>query len=89
MKIYCTDTDRFHFNENVALRLYKVCEETQERPLTGKHIGQFQCGFDFKGVDDARYIVMAVLDTKYIDKLEGTCKDANEQYSYHMILRGT
>ena len=57
--------------------------------MTSKRIGQFQCEFDFKGVDDARYIGMAVLDTKYIDKLEGTCKDANEQYSYHMILRGT
>ena len=89
MKIYYTDTDSIHIDEEAVLPLAKVYEEKYGKELIGKNLGQFHCDFDFKGMDDIRSVGLIVLGKKcYIDKLEGTDKEGNKQYSYHIRLKG-
>ena len=78
MKIYYTDTDSIHIDEDSVLPLAKIYEEKYGRQLIGKNLGQFHCDFDFKGMDDVRSVGLLVLGKKcYIDKLEGTDKNGD------------
>ena len=89
MKIYYTDTDSIHIDEEAVLPLAKVYEEKYGKEPIGKNLGQFHCDFDFKGMSDVRSVGLIVLGKKcYIDRLEGTDKDGVKQYSYHIILKG-
>ena len=90
MKIYYTDTDSIHIDEEAVLPLAKVYEEKYGKQLIGKNLGQFHCDFDFTGMDDIRSVGLIVLGKKcYIDKHEGTDKEGCKQYSYHIRLKGT
>ena len=64
IKIYYTDTDSIHIDEEAVLPLAKVYEEKYGKQLIGKNLGQFHCDFDFKGMDDIRSVGLIVLGKK-------------------------
>ena len=89
MKIYYTDTDSIHIDEECVVPLAGLYKEKYGKELIGKNLGQFHCDFDFKDMKDVRSIGLIVLGKKcYIDKLEGTDKEGNKQYSFHIRLKG-
>tara|TARA_X000000368_G_C23041664_1_gene717219 strand:- start:964 stop:2664 length:1701 start_codon:yes stop_codon:yes gene_type:complete len=89
MNIYYTDTDSIHIDEDAVQPLADVYKQIYGKDLIGKNLGQFHCDFDFKGMTDVRSVGLIVLGKKcYIDKLEGTDKDGNKQYSWHCRLKG-
>jgi len=89
IKIYYTDTDSIHIDEDGVKPLAKAFKEKYGRELIGKSLGQFHCDFEWKGMTDVRSVGFISLGKKsYIDKLEGKDKKKKKQYTYHIRLKG-
>jgi len=89
IKIYYTDTDSIHIDEDGVEPLAKLFKEKYGRELIGKSLGQFHCDFEFKGMTDVRSVGFISLGKKsYIDRLEGMDENGEKQYSYHIRLKG-
>lgn len=88
--IYYQDTDSMHINENDLSKLEKIYEDTYNKKLVGKDLGQFHSDFDFKGCKNVYSKELIILGKKcYLDHLVGTDKiTGKKKESFHMRMKG-
>lgn len=91
IEIYYQDTDSMHIKKCDIEKLSRIYEETYNKTLIGKELGQFHCDFDdFTGSGNEVYAVESIFLTKkiYYDLLESKDKDGNIQRTEHFRLKG-
>lgn len=93
-KIYYTDTDSMHIEDDKIENLSKEFKKMYNRDLIGKKLGQFHRDFDFKKCNfDKKKGIVSVesyfLGKKvYIDKCELFDLEGKAFYKYHVRVKG-
>jgi hypothetical protein len=93
--IYYQDTDSMHMKYDDVSKLEKLYEETYNKVLQGKNMGQFHSDFEVNSdlnpkKDSPVYSVMSVFLGKkcYMDKLETLDVNNNIIHDYHIRMKG-
>jgi hypothetical protein len=87
--LYYQDTDSMHLKNADIPKLSSVFKNTYGRELIGKGLGQFHSDFDLPDCSNIVAVKSIFLGKKcYIDKLQGTDKQGNTKYGFHIRMKG-